>query len=177
MLTLLEGNGTRSYTSLTTVNPTVGKDSIMLCDVVSTEFYEWRCIECTGLVMVLYYRSLFCSCNVLRACTNIPLDKAAKSHAVECERLISFSFVLLSWGTVHLFCCKHSQIATSFGNVLCHNPMFGTRYLLSQFHLCVIWIFLISTSTCSFVGFLCNTWYSSQMSYIQIFIKVRKMYV
>lgn len=87
MLTLLEGNGTRSYTSLTTVNPTVGKDSIMHFDVVSTGFYEWRCIEYTGLVMVLCYRSLSCSCNVLRACTNIPLDKAAKSHAFECERL------------------------------------------------------------------------------------------
>lgn len=87
MLTLLEGNGTRSYTSLTTVNPTVGKDSIMHCGVVSTGFYEWRCIDYTGLLMVLYYRSFSCSCNVLRACANIPHDKGAKSHAVECERL------------------------------------------------------------------------------------------
>jgi len=54
---------------------------------------------------------------------------------------------------VHLFCCKHSQIAASFGSVLCHNPMFRARYLLSHLHLCVIFIFFISTSTCLSVGF------------------------
>jgi len=97
MLTLLEGNGTRSYTSLTTVNPTVGKDTIMHCDVVSTGFYEWRCIEYTGLVMVLYYRSLSCSCSVLRACTNIPLNKATKSHAVECDDLFFICVVVMRY--------------------------------------------------------------------------------
>lgn len=37
---------------------------------------------------------------------------------------------------MHLFCCEHSEIAASFGSVLCHNPMFRTRYLVTFPPLC-----------------------------------------
>jgi hypothetical protein len=65
MLPLLEGNGTRSYTSLTPVNPTVGKDYIMHYDVVSKEFEYWRYKEysewpCDSIT--LQTASLFMQC-------------------------------------------------------------------------------------------------------------------
>jgi hypothetical protein len=79
MLPLLEGNGTRSYTSLTPVNPTVGKNYTMHYDVVSKEFEYWRYKKYSGLVTVLLYKQLPCSCSVLRACAEVCLGKVANS--------------------------------------------------------------------------------------------------